>query len=326
MGSMEKGQKRIDAEKNFSLWLVAAALMHAVVIFLAIYLQILDANRIVKPKIVSVSIVSLPGSGGSFEVSAKGGRESAPAPEAPHPAGSKKSVGVKEALPELAPVTPKKEAKPVTPKKETKPVKIKEKVPEAAPAPPKKVAVAPLPAKAKPKAVDKPADITKTLERLKQNVDKKMASSPSTSAGSLNNALARLQQKVQSEGHPVSTGSGSGKGSSSGGRSGAGKGYGGGGPSAPYQAEIASIIMQNWEFSKLLLKNSYGMEVYVRINILANGTINKIVFDKKASSEYLNNSVKKALEKSSPLPVLPKQEGTGDVWIGFVFTPEGIEK
>jgi hypothetical protein len=34
---MEKGQKRIDAEKNFSLWLVAAALMHAVVIFLARY-------------------------------------------------------------------------------------------------------------------------------------------------------------------------------------------------------------------------------------------------------------------------------------------------
>ena len=314
---MEKGQKRTDAEKNFSLWLVAAALIHAFVIFLAIYLQILDANRIVKPKIVSVSIVSLPGSGGSFEVSAKGSREVAPASESPHSAGSNKSVSIKEVLPVVAPVAPKKESKPV---------KVKEKVPDPAPVSPKKVAIEPLPAKAKPKALDKPADITKALERLKQNVDKRTASSPPISAGSLNNALARLQQKVQSEGHPVSTGSGSGKGSSSGGRSGSGKGYGGGGQSAPYQAEIASIIMQNWEFSKLLLKKSYGMEVYVRINILANGTINKIVFDKKAPSEYLNNSVKKALEKSSPLPALPKQEGTGDVWIGFVFTPEGIEK
>ncbi len=312
---MEKGQKRTDAEKKFSLWLVSAALIHAFVIFLAIYLQILDANRIVKPKIVSVSIVSLPGSGGSSELSQKGGMEAASAPstEVSHPAGSSKSVTVKE-------------VPPVTPKKEPKPVKVKEHVPEAAPVPPKKVAVEPLPVKAKPKAVDKPADISKALERLKQTVDKKTASTPPTSASSLNNAFARLQQKVKSEGGPASTGSGSGKGSSSGGRSGAGKGYGGEGQSAPYQAEIASIIMQNWEFSKLLLKNSYGMEVYVRINILANGTINKIVFDKKAPSEYLNNSVKKALEKSSPLPALPKQEGTGDVWIGFVFTPEGIEK
>ena len=317
MGSMEKGQKLGYAEKFFSLWLVAAVLIHALVIFLAIYLQILDANRLVKPKIVSVSIVSLPGSGGSYEVSAKGGREAAPAPEAPHSAASSKSVTVNDALPEVLPIPPKKEIKPL---------KVKEHLPEAAKVPPKKMAVDPLLAKAKPKAVDKPADISKALERLKQNVDKKTASSPQPVAGDLNNALARLQQKVKSEGSPTSPGSGSGKGSSSGSRIGAGKGYGGGGPSAPYQAEIASIIMQNWEFSKLLLKNSYGMEVYVRINILANGTINKIVFDKKAPSEYLNNSVKKALEKSSPLPAIPTQEGTGDVWIGFVFTPEGIEK
>ena len=316
---MEKGQKLMYAEKNFSLWLVSAAVIHALVISLAIYLQILDANRIVKPKIVTVSIVSLPGSGGSFEVSEKGGGDAAQAPssEAPLPAESKKSVSVKGVLPEVAPVKQKKE---------TKPVKVKEKVTEQAPVPPKKIAVEPLPLKAKPKAVDKPADINKALERLKQNVDQKAASSPQPSAGSLTNALARLQQKVKSEGSPTSTGTGSGKGSASGGRSGAGKGYGGGGPAAPYQAEIASIIMQNWEFSKLLLKNSSGMEVFVRINILANGTINKIVFDKKAPSEYLNNSVKKALEKSSPLPVLPKEEGKGDIWIGFVFTPEGIEK
>jgi len=68
------------------------------------------------------------------------------------------------------------------------------------------------------------------------------------------------------------------------------------------------------------------MEVYVSINILADGTIKQIKFDKRAQSEYLNNSVKKALEKSSPLPVPPKEEGARDVWIGFVFTPEGIEK
>ena len=96
--------------------------------------------------------------------------------------------------------------------------------------------------------------------------------------------------------------------------------------SAPYKAKIASIIMQNWEFSKLLLKNSYGMDAYVRINILPNGTIKQIIFDKKSLSGYLNDSVKKALEKSSPLPALPKEEGVRDIWIGFVFTPEGIKR
>ena len=314
---MEKGQKLKGAEKKFSYWLVAAAAMNAIVIFVAIYLQILDARRVVKPKIVSVSLVSLPGSGGSPKFSEKqGDNEATPAPSrvTPNPPPSAK---VKKTLPESALVTPTKV---------TKPVKAKKKVPEVASVTTKKVVIEPLPPKPKPKVIDKPADISKALERLKQNVDKKTAATPPPSASSLNNALAQLQQKVKSEGSPNTAGARTGRESASTGQSGAGKGYGVGGSSAPYKAEIASIIMQNWEFSKLLLKNSYGMEVYVRINILANGTINQIKFDKRAPSEYLNNSVKKALEKSSPLPVLPKEEGTKDVWIGFVFTPQGIEK
>ena len=88
---MEKGQKLKGAEKKFSYWLVAAAAMHAIVIFVAIYLQILDARRVVKPKIVSVSLVSLPGSGGSPKFSEKqGDNEATPAPSrvTPNPRGS----------------------------------------------------------------------------------------------------------------------------------------------------------------------------------------------------------------------------------------------
>lgn len=299
MGSMKKGQKFRFAEQKFSLWLVAAAAMHLLLLFSAIYLQILDSGRHETQKIVSVALVTLPGSGASQESSAKkGGTEalSAPMHEIPHPPAKKKSVKVKVAEPKELPVSQKKVViEPVKPK-----------------------------AKTKPKVVEKPPDITKALERLKQTVDKKTATQPQPSTGNINKALAQLQQKVKSEGEGA--GAGSGRGSSSTGRNGAGKGYGSGGTAAPYKAEIASIIMQNWEFSKLLLKNSYGMEVYVRINILPNGIIKQIVFDRRAPSEYLNNSVKRALEKSSPLPLLPKEEGTRDVWIGFVFTPEGIEK
>ncbi len=303
---MKKGQKHQYGEKNFSLWLVGAAVMHVVVFFLAFYFQIWDAGRHSKPKTVTITLVSLPGSGASRENSDSGAAAEAIStpsqavapPPAPLPV-SKKSV--KAPVPAPAPVL----------------------VPEKASVLPKKISVDPL----KPKTIEKKPDISQALERLKQNVDKKTAQSPQPSSNALNNALARLQQKVKSEGGATGTGTGkgSGQGASSAGQNGAGKGSGGGGTADSYKAQIASIINQNWSFSKQLLKKSFGMEVYVRINILADGTIRQILFDKRSPSEYLNISVKKALEKSSPLPVLPKEEGSRDVWIGFVFTPEGIE-
>ncbi len=303
---MKKGQKLVSVEKKFSLWLVAAAAMHAVVFFLALYFQLWDSSQHLKPKIVSVSLVSLPGSGSAHQYSEEQGSSAAATPVPPvpprattHPPVVKKTV--QEPLPEKPqPVAPK----PVA-------VELPKKSPVELP---------------KPKVVDKPTDLNKVLERLKQNVAKKTATQPQQpSATSLNKALANLQQKVKSDGQQTGSGSGGVRSSSSGSRSSAGKGVGGGGAADPYKAEIASIIQQNWAFSRQLLKNSYGMSVYVRINIVADGTIRQIVFDKRAPSEYLNNSVKKALEKSSPLPVLPKEEGGRDIWIGFMFTPEGIE-
>lgn len=92
-----------------------------------------------------------------------------------------------------------------------------------------------------------------------------------------------------------------------------------------YKEIVASVIKQHWEFSKAQLASSGGMAVYVRINILPNGSINLIAFDKRASSEYLNITVRKAIEKSSPLPAIPSSLGVKDLWLRFVFTPEGIK-
>lgn len=74
-----------------------------------------------------------------------------------------------------------------------------------------------------------------------------------------------------------------------------------------------------------MLQSSYGMEVYVHIFVLSDGTIRDITYDRRAPSAYLNNSVKRALEQSSPLPPLPSDYGSGGISIGFVFTPEGID-
>ncbi|GEM_PF-629499 len=92
-----------------------------------------------------------------------------------------------------------------------------------------------------------------------------------------------------------------------------------------YKEKVASVIKQHWEFSKAQLPGSSGMEVNVRINILSNGSVNLIVLDKRASSEYLNITVRKAIERSSPFPVIPNSLGVNDVWISFIFTSEGIK-
>ncbi len=280
--------------KKFYLWLVVAAATHAVVLCAAVFFQIWNAGKNVKPKIVSVTLVSLPApAGGTQEVSdGEGGAEENPvrvlATPAPPPAVEQTVQRPTAKKPQQQP------QQPLSPK-----IGV-EKSPASQPA---------------------NNQLQKALDRIKQRVDQKTPPPQPSSVSTLKSALAKLQQKVQSAG----TGNGGASGSSGVG-GGGGKGSGTGGPSKSYKAAVASIIQQNWEFSGTLLKNSGGMAVYVRINILPDGTISQIIFDRKAVSEYLNNSVKKAIQKSSPLPVLPKEEGSRDVWIGFEFTPEGLEK
>ncbi len=272
--------------KKFYIWLAVAAATHAIVLCAAVFFQIWNAGNNVKPKIVSVTLVSLPApAGGTQELSDR--------------------EGDAEEIPAQVLTTP-------TPSPAVEPNVQPPVASEPQQALPPKIVAEKTPA-------TQPADnqLKKALERMKQLVDKKIPPPQPSSVSTVNNALDKLQQKVKS--------AGAGNGGASGGRGGGGKGYGSGGTSKSYKAAVASIIQHNWEFSKTLLKSSAGMAVYVRINILPDGTINQIIFDTRAVSEYLNNSVKKAIEKSSPLPVLPKEEGSRDVWIGFVFSPEGIE-
>ena len=291
---MKKGTRLVYAEKKFLLWLAAALTAHALVLFLLFYFQVWNPVRHPEPKIISVSLVSLPGSGGAKEISKEdGGGEplSSQPPAAPSPPAPAVTKAVQSPLP-------------------------KELPPSASL---KRVPLEPL----QPKPVAKPADLNRSLEQLKQQQVAKRAATPEAQPSpfaALKNSLAqlRLEQKVKQEGQSGGAGNGAGQGPSSGGR--------GGGISDPYKARVATIIDQNWEFSNKLVKNSDGMKVFVRINILANGTISQILFDQRAPSEYLNNSVKKAIEKSSPLPALPQNGEARNLWIGFVFTPKGIEK
>jgi len=295
---MKRSLELRTERKRFSFWIAVIAFMHAVLLFSVLAYQFFLGGRERPLKIVNVSLVSLSGPGGSLQPASEG------EPGSMVPDGQ---------VPEAAQDEPPEQAKLSDPEPVTLPVR--KAVPE-----PVKPKIPDRPAvKSTPAA--KPEEFGKALDRLRKSVENRTAASGRQSQENLGSALARLQQKVASQ-----TGQ-QGKGSGGGGNapSGSGSGRGGGGTADPYKVKIAAIIQKNWEFSSHMLQNSYGMEVYVHIFILPDGTIQDITYDRRAPSAYLNNSVKKALEKSSPLPPLPGDYGSGGASIGFVFTPEGID-
>lgn len=309
---MKRSEELRIERRRFSFWLALMAGLHVSLLASAVAYQHFFGSKQRSLNIVSVSLVSLPGSGGS-PLPGSGGE--------PGPEVQSKELPVaaenRAEIPAEVPVA-KPEPKPLpVPERKNVVETPRQKVPEK-PVPPKSVPA--------PAAPTRQQDLDNAFAKLRKSVD----SRPSASGRqeNLGSALARLQQKVASQGGRGS-GSGSGGGSASGsgsGRGGGGTGLGGGGGTAdPYKVKIAGIIQQNWEFSSQMLRNSYGMEVYVHIFVLPDGTIRDITYDKRAPSAYLNNSVKRALEKSSPLPPLPGGQGSGGVSIGFVFTPEGID-
>ena len=286
---MKQGQ-RVHSEIFFYFWLAAAAILHVVVLSATLFLQILDARKQVEPKIVSITLVSLPL---RETASAIVPNPSVMQPSLPPPPPAEKTVNAVSSTP--------------------LPTKSK---------PTKAVPLEKMPA---PKSAEKP-DLSSALERLKQVVGNKAQPQQPSPGSSVKMALAELEKRVTSEKVPAVAGGSGERVAVFGGNSGAGKEYGGSGASLAYKMKIASIIQRNWELANPLLKNSFGMNVTVRINIFSDGSIGQILFVKKSLSEYLNNSVKKALEKSSPLPPLPRGEGAQGVWVAFVFTPEGIEQ
>ena len=130
-------------------------------------------------------------------------------------------------------------------------------------------------------------------------------------------ALARLQEKVK-QGQPSDLYKRSGPGAGA---------YGA--PMTPYEkylVRIAGIIQRNWSFTPRLIRGGAVIEAYVALTIQPGGSVSNVVFDRKSVSEYFNDTVLKAIEKSSPLPSVPEEVGRREALrIGLVFTPQGIE-
>jgi outer membrane biosynthesis protein TonB len=287
-------------QRAFTFWIGVAAAGHVAVIVAFVLFQLFYVFTHPPLKIVSVSLVSMPGAPGPA-----GGPKSAPEPA---PVVAKES-----SEPKAAPVIKVPEPKLPQPKKIPEPV-VSRKVPEPVP----------VPKKPAPVDVEKQSqqNLKSALEKLKKTTaTQKPASNVSSSnAGNMSSALANLQKKVGKEGGggPASSGSGTGGG-------GGPKGSGGG-ASDPYMAKITEIIRSNWSFSDQMVRSKEGLEVYVEINIFPDGSLGEVRFKRKSSSEYLNNAAKNAILKSAPFPLVPKQYGPGGARIGFQFTPEGLSR
>jgi colicin import membrane protein len=91
-----------------------------------------------------------------------------------------------------------------------------------------------------------------------------------------------------------------------------------------YYAEVAYRIQRNWAFSEQLAGNEEELYNEVGFKIMRNGEIRDLWFDRRSGNSYLDESARKAILKSSPLPPIPDEIRGDYIPLGARFTPEGI--
>jgi colicin import membrane protein len=92
-----------------------------------------------------------------------------------------------------------------------------------------------------------------------------------------------------------------------------------------YKAEIASRIQKNWAFSEQLTGGRKDLSAVIVLKILPDGQIGDIRFEQRSGNSVLDDSAYRAVQKSNPLPPLPKGYFRSFYMVGLVFTPEGIQ-
>lgn len=125
-------------------------------------------------------------------------------------------------------------------------------------------------------------------------------------------AMKRLQQTVDGKGRGLKKGPGLGDGT----------GRGDPGPLELYKMVIASAISQNWVFNETMAGMNQNLEVKVFVKILKTGEIRDVSYETRSGNRYLDESAKKAIRRSNPLPELPKGMRSFEVVLGF--SPKGL--
>jgi len=113
---------------------------------------------------------------------------------------------------------------------------------------------------------------------------------------------------------------------------------GGGMPGAPGSARVPPEILAyaraldekvraNWTVPELAQKDMGGLIVQVRITIEKDGRVSNVRMEKVSGNPYFDDSVRRAIQKASPLPIPPAQlRGGEDHYdVGFRFFGEGVD-
>jgi colicin import membrane protein len=328
-------------------WYVAASLVVHVLFFVIVtYLPALAPKREFVPSVIMVNMVTMSPTGSIGKPGHSGPEKPEPKsekPAAPDPGPAKPEV--QESKPEPPAPKPAKpeihEPKPVPPAPKPEKVSVPEPQPKAEPE--KSADVISLSnEKAKPKTSLKKETfksnqaIKNALNKIEKQVEESSPVDP------LASALERLKSKVaktesetaKNASKEPASGKSSGVGSGSGANGGSGGGTGGTGgtgafgiqPIDFYRSLIPSHIEHNWVFNEQLVGGRTDLVSVIVVKIMKNGEITDIWFEKKSGNTYFDDSVFKAVKKSSPLPPLPREYTQPYYELGLIFTPKGLKR
>jgi colicin import membrane protein len=248
------------------------------------------------PSAINVSLVSFSAGPPGGEVRGAG-------------AGSAKAeiVVPKKEIPVLKTQKAEKISKPaVQPEKTTKAVSLSpEKIPEK-----KKVETSEL--------------INNAIKKIEKKVDE-------SRSANVTRAIDQLKSQVESNGNLKTAGSPkSGIGTNP--PAGLPGGFGGGagaGESAGiidiYKAEIYYRIQQNWAYSEQLGGGKSDQMAVLVIKIMSGGEIREIRFERKSGNRFLDESAYRAVQKSDPLPPIPRELGMSYYEVGLRFGAGGLK-
>jgi len=91
-----------------------------------------------------------------------------------------------------------------------------------------------------------------------------------------------------------------------------------------YRVEIASRVQKHWAFFSSIAGEQANLVVELAFNVLPDGTITDIWFDRRSGNRYLDDSAERAVRKSDPVGPHPESLSLPYVTVGLRFTPEGV--
>jgi colicin import membrane protein len=305
-----------------------SALGHAIFFIILIFSpsQLLPAKQYT-PSVINVSMVSLPEqnvSPGSAEPVVEKPAAYEPKPEIPE----EKIEEAKAA--EIQVSTPENQVEQSEKQLEKTPVSVAS--PNESPPSPNTISISPKKKKVKTSLKKKTFRSSQVIKKAIKRIEKKsVRERPKT----VTDAIARLRKKVpQKDATKVAEAP----------QKNSGEGFGGTeqGTGIPgrlgvagrkvleqidlYRFQIAYHIEKKWAFSEQLTGGRSDLEAILVIKIMPSGEIQDIWFEKKSGNNYFDDSAFKAIQKSNPLPPLPRGYLRPFYNVGLVFTPSGLKR